>query len=72
MHLQMEFSMALSPDGYKRYVTGEDCQVVAADAIREMIEQTMDSRLQRGMRRYWKRHGEKSDRRNGYYERSLF
>ena len=71
MHLQREFSMALSPSGYKTYVTGEDCHVAATAAIKNLIEETMDVRLGWQMRRQWKKHGRSSDRRNGYYERNL-
>jgi putative transposase len=63
--------MPLSKDGYKRHVTGEDCRIVATDAIRMMLEQTMEERLAGRMRRHWKKHGPRSDRRNGYYERNL-
>ena len=58
MHLQMEFSMALSKDAHKRLVTGEDCRLVAADAIREFFEDTMNTELDRLMKRKWKKHGE--------------
>ena len=71
MNLGTEFSMPLSQSAYKRLVTGEDCQVVAKDAIRDLLEKTMESALQEKIAKHVEEHGIGSDRRNGSYERSL-
>jgi hypothetical protein len=39
--------MPLSKSAYKRLVSGEDCQVVAKEAIKELLERTMDSVLKK-------------------------
>jgi transposase-like protein len=56
---------------YKGLVTGEDCQLVAKDAIRDLLERTMESALKERIAKHVKRHGIGSERRNGSYERSL-
>jgi putative transposase len=66
-----ELSMPLSKSAYKRLVSGEDCQVVAKEAIKELLERTMDSVLKERIGRHVQEHGAGSDRRNGYYERQL-
>jgi putative transposase len=71
MDLGLEFSMPLSGSAYKRLVTGEDCQVVAKDAIRDLLQKTMESALKERICRHVREHGAGSDRRNGSYERSL-
>ena len=71
MDLGSEFSMAVSPSAYKRLVTGEDCAVVAREAIKELLERTMRSALRVRIRRVRQEKGPEADRRNGYYERSL-
>ena len=71
MNFLTELSMSLGGATYKRLVTGEDCQVVAKQAIKQLLEQTMEAELDRRIRNHWKRHGRGSDRRNGYYERAL-
>lgn len=71
MNVLTEFSMPLSAKTYKYLVTGEDCQVVAKQAIKELLEKTMETALIERMeaRKADREHSE--DRRNGYYERKL-
>jgi putative transposase len=64
-------SMPLFPREYKRLVSGEDCQVVAKQAIKDLLERTMDSALEERLEVHREENGVGSDRRNGYYERSL-
>ena len=71
MNFGTELSMPLSGSAYKRLVTGEDCQVVAKDAIKELLEKTMDGVLKEKISGHVQEHGAGSDRRNGYYERDL-
>jgi putative transposase len=71
MNFGTELSMPLSRSAYKRLVTGEDCQVVAKDAIKELLERTMDGVLKEKISGHVEEHGVGSDRRNGYYERDL-
>lgn len=71
MDLGTEFSMALSPSSYKRLVSGEDCQVVARQAIRQLLENVMEEALRVRIRHRRLTHGPGSDRRNGYYERGM-
>ncbi len=71
MDLGSEFSMPLSLSTYKRLVTGEDCAVVARKAIKELLERTMERALRVRIGRVRRSCGPQSDRRNGYYERSL-
>lgn len=63
--------MPLSKSSYKRLVTGEDCQVVAAEAIKRLLERSMESALKERIARHVEKHGRGSDRRNGSYERTL-
>ena len=71
MNVLTEMSMPLYCREYKRLVSGEDCQVVAKEAIRELLERTMDIALKERITRHVQRKGVSSDRRNGYYERDL-
>jgi len=71
MNLMNELSMPLSPSSYKRLVTGEDCQVVAVEAIRNLLERTMEGALKERIAKHVEKHGAGSDRRNGSYERTL-
>jgi putative transposase len=71
MNFGTELSMPLSASSYKRLVTGEDCQVVAVEAIRDLLERTMDSALKERIAKHVEKHGRGSDRRNGSYERTL-
>ena len=71
MNLGTELSMPLSLRSYKRLVTGEDCQVVAVEAIKELLERTMDSALKERIANHVEKHGRGSDRLNGSYERTL-
>jgi len=57
--------MEESSSSYKRLVTGEDCEVVAVDAIRDLLERTMESALRERIAKHVERHGAGSDRRNG-------
>ena len=71
MNVLTEMSMPLYPREYKRLVSGEDCQVVAKEAIKGLLERTMDLALQERMGRGVQRERAGKDRRNGYYERDL-
>jgi transposase-like protein len=71
MNVLTELSMPLYPREYKRLVTGEDCQVVAKQAIKQLLERTMDEALRRKIGEHLQQRGAGSDRRNGYYERDL-
>jgi len=71
MNLMNELSMPLYRREYKRLVSGEDCQVVAKAAIKELLERTMDSALNEKIARHCEEHGGGTDRRNGSYERDL-
>jgi putative transposase len=71
MNLLTELSMPLYGKEYKRLVSGEDCQVVAKEAIKELLERTMDSVLTEKISRNVEEMGVGADRRNGYYEREL-
>jgi putative transposase len=71
MNFGTELSMPLSLKSYKRLVSGEDCEVVARDAIRRLLERTMDSALKERIAKHVEKHGRGSDRRNGSYERTL-
>lgn len=71
MNFGTELSMPLSASNYKRLVTGEDCEVVAVEAIRKLLERTMDSALKERIAKHVEEHGVGSDRRNGSYERTL-
>jgi transposase-like protein len=63
--------MPLYRKEYKRLVSGEDCQVVAKAAIKELLERTMESALNEKIALHCEEHGAGSDRRNGSYERDL-
>jgi transposase-like protein len=63
--------MPLSVRSYKRLVSGEDCEVVAAEAIRNLLERTMESALKERIAKHVEKHGRGSDRLNGSYERTL-
>jgi putative transposase len=71
MNVLTEMSMPLYRREYKRLVSGEDCQVVAKEAIRQLLERTMDAALRVRISAQVKEGGAGSDRRNGYYERDL-
>ena len=71
MNFGTELSMPLSKSSYKRLVTGEDCEVVAVEAIRNLLERTMESALKERIAKHVEKHGAGSDRRNGSYERTL-
>jgi transposase-like protein len=71
MNFGTELSMPLSASSYKRFVTGEDCEVVAVEAIKRLLERTMDSALTERIAKHVEEHGKGSDRRNGSYERTL-
>lgn len=71
MNLLTEISMPLSAKTYKYLVTGEDCQVVAKEAIKELLEKTMESALIERMKARREDQRYSKDRRNGYYERKL-
>ncbi len=58
MNLMNELSMPLYRREYKRLVSGEDCQVVAKAAIKELLERTMDSALNEKIARHCEEHGE--------------
>jgi putative transposase len=71
MNVLTEMSMPLYRREYKRLVSGEDCQVVAKEAIKGLLERTMDVALQERMGRGVQSERAGKDRRNGYYERDL-
>ena len=71
MNVLTEMSMPLYRREYKRLVNGEDCQVVAKEAIKQLLEGTMDVALQERISQHVRQQGAGSDRRNGYYERDL-
>lgn len=71
MNVLTEFSMPLSAKSYKYFVTGEDCQVVAKQAIKQLLEETMETALIERMEAQQERNPGNPDRRNGYYERKL-
>jgi putative transposase len=71
MNFGTELSMPLSKRSYKRLVSGEDCEVVAAEAVRRLLERTMDDALKERIARHVEKHGRGSDRLNGSYERTL-
>ena len=71
MNVLTEMSMPLYRREYKRLVSGEDCQVVAKEAIKQLLERTMDVALRARITAHVKQQGAGSDRRNGYYERDL-
>ena len=71
MNVLTEMSMPLYRGEYKRLVSGEDCQVVAKEAIKQLLERTMDVALQERISLHVRQQGAGSDRRNGYYERDL-
>ena len=71
MNFGTELSMPLSMKSYKRLVTGEECEVVAAEAIKNLLERTMDIALKERIVKHVEKHGRGSDRRNGSYERTL-
>ena len=71
MNVLTEMSMPLYRREYKRLVSGEDCQVVAKEAIKQLLERTMDVALQERISKHVRQQGAGSDRRNGYYERDL-
>ncbi|MBN1836298.1 MAG: transposase [Spirochaetales bacterium] len=71
MNVLTEMSMPLYPREYRRLVSGEDCQVVAKEAIKGLMERTMDLALQERMGRGIRPERAGKDRRNGYYERDL-
>ena len=71
MNVLTEISMPLYPGEYKRLVSGEDCQVVAKEAIKQLLERTMDVALTARITEHVVQRGTGSDRRNGYYERDL-
>ena len=71
MNVLTEFSMPLSTKTYKYLVTGDDCQVVAKQAIKELLEKTMETALIERMEAQKTDQDYPEDRRNGYYERKL-
>ena len=71
MNFLNELSMRLGASTYKRLVSGEDCQVVAKKAIKQLLEETMNVELERRIEEHCRDHGRGSERRNGYYERGL-
>ena len=71
MNVLTEMSMPLYRREYKRLVSGEDCQVVAKEAIKQLLERTMDIAVKEKIARHVEQRGPGSDRRNGYYERDL-
>lgn len=71
MNVLTKMSMPLYRGEYKRSVSGEDCQVVAKEAIKQLLERTMGLALQERINRHVRQQGTGSDRRNGYYERDL-
>jgi len=70
MNYLTELSMPLSQDTYKHLVSGEDCQIVAKKAIKELLEKSMEAALVERMRDKRANGTAPGDRRNGYYERS--
>ena len=71
MNVLTEFSMPLSMQSYKHFVTGEECQIVAKEAIKRLLEDTMESALIERLEEKGEDDGPERDRRNGYYERNL-
>jgi len=71
MNYLTDISMPLSQATYKCLVTGEDCQVVAKKAIKELLEKTMEAALAERMALDAGEGKKTGDRRNGYYELSL-
>lgn len=71
MNVLTEFSMPLSMQSYKHFVTGEECQIVAKEAIKRLLEDTMESALIERLEEKGEDGGPERDRRNGYYERNL-
>jgi transposase-like protein len=66
-----EMKMPLWPGEYKRLVSGEECQVEAKKAIKELLERAMDEALAERVAEVRRRQGPRAERRNGYYERGL-
>ena len=66
MNVLTEMSMPLYRGEYKRLVSGEDYQVVAKEAIKQLLERTMDLALQERITKHVRQRGAGSDRRNGY------
>jgi putative transposase len=71
MNLITEMNMPLGSKEYKRLVSGEECQIEAKKAIKELLERTMESALQERLEETRRNYDGRPDRRNGYYERSL-
>ena len=66
-----EMNMPLWPGEYKRLVSGEECQVEAKKAVKELLERAMDEALAERVAEVRQRFGPRAERRNGYYERVL-
>ena len=71
MNVVTEMKMPLWAKEYKRLVSGEDCQVEAKKAIRQLLERSMEEALRERMNQGGDANEALLDRRNGYYERSL-
>lgn len=71
MNLITEMNMPLGEKEYKRLVSGDECQIEAKKAIKELLERTMESALQERLEETRDDQQRRTDRRNGYYERSL-
>lgn len=71
MNLITDMKMPLWPADYMRLVTGEDCTIEAQKAIRKLLARTMDEALRERIEHTNTVHGPGTDRRNGYYERTL-
>lgn len=57
MNVVTEMKMPLSEKEYKRWVSGEDCTIAATQAIRELLEQSMDEALSERLEQVVKKHG---------------
>ena len=71
MNVLTEMSMPEYRGEYKRLESAEDCHVVPKEAIKQLLERTMDVALQERITKHVRQRGVGSDRRNGYYERDL-
>ena len=57
MNVLTEMSMPLYRREYKRLVSGEDCQVVAKEAIKQLLERTMDIAVKEKIARHVEQRG---------------
>lgn len=60
-----EMNMPLGETEYKRLVSGEECQIEAKNAIKELLERTMETALQERLEEIHGNEKAAADRRNG-------